>query len=231
MEDKKAILESQWLQRWFLELRDVNNSSAAIWREAWLTIYGVPITAWSYDNFFDIGSIYRKVLSIDYSRMDYARVLVITDCFFMINNPIMFTVDTKNFKVYITEETINPVEKLTRKPSEPQKHPIHESPQNDENLEISSDMDGEEQFKEDEQIQTQLKEKILAQGTINEQTVDLGKDGSYDNYELIVSPNKTVQGISPRKIQKSPRYSPSPKTHFNFNSPVGSPNNIKSLEH
>lgn len=121
MEDKKAILESQWLQRWFLELRDVNNSSAAIWREAWLTIYGVPITAWSYDNFFDIGSIYRKVLSIDYSRMDYARVLVITDCFFMINNPIMFTVDTKNFKVYITEETINPVEKLTRKPSEPQK--------------------------------------------------------------------------------------------------------------
>lgn len=127
VEDKQAMIESQWLQRWFLELRDVNNSSAAIWREVWLTIYGVPITAWSYDSFLDIGSIYGKVLSVDYSRMDYARVLVITDCFFMINNPILFTVEDKNFKVYITEESSIPVTNQPLKSNVLTKNPAPEN--------------------------------------------------------------------------------------------------------
>lgn len=227
MEDKKDFLESQWLQRWFLELRDVNNSSAAIWREAWLTIYGVPITAWSYDNFLDIGSIYGKVLSIDYSRMDYARVSVITDCFFMINNPILFTVDNKNFKVHISEETIPPMGNLSRNPSDKQKDPTPENLRNDRNLDLESDMDEDDQFKEDEQPLDESHEKPISRGTIHEQTIDLGND---DSYKLIVSPNKVVQEFSPTKVQKPPRYPSSSKVHLNFNSPVGSPININSLE-
>lgn len=54
--------------------------------------------------FSKIGSIYRKVLSVDYTRMDYARVLVITDYFLKINNPILFSIGEKTFKIFATEE-------------------------------------------------------------------------------------------------------------------------------
>lgn len=61
LEDKEAMLESKWLPRWYQELRNVNSRSASLWRETWLTIYGVPLTTWSYETFYNVGCIYGKV--------------------------------------------------------------------------------------------------------------------------------------------------------------------------
>lgn len=63
LEDKKGMLKSEWLKRWFMEIREVNPGCASIWREIILRIYGVPLGAWSYDNFFKIGNVFGKVLS------------------------------------------------------------------------------------------------------------------------------------------------------------------------
>lgn len=33
LEDKQAMIESKWLEQWFLTLQDVNNQSSSLWRE------------------------------------------------------------------------------------------------------------------------------------------------------------------------------------------------------
>ncbi|XP_057249213.1 uncharacterized protein LOC130590681 [Beta vulgaris subsp. vulgaris] len=104
IEDKEAMIGSQWLLRWFNNIQNVHGDCTTQWRQAWITIYGVPLSAWSYENFFQIGNIYGRVLSAEYSRMDYAKVLIFTDCFFQINNPLIFTLEERKFKVFITEE-------------------------------------------------------------------------------------------------------------------------------
>lgn len=46
LEEKRAIIDSKWLLQWFQALlREVNKSTATLWRETWLTIYGVPLIA------------------------------------------------------------------------------------------------------------------------------------------------------------------------------------------
>lgn len=104
LEDKEAMVASEWLLRWFMDIRDVNGSNKAIWRTTWLTIYGVPLDGWCYENFSKIGSIYGRVLSVEYARLDYARVMIITDCFFQINNPVILSIDGRKSKIFILEE-------------------------------------------------------------------------------------------------------------------------------
>lgn len=79
VEDKEAIIESQWLIKWFDDICNVNKSCAAIWRKTWINIYGMLLAAWCYDNFFKIGNIYGRVVSVEYSRMDCAKVMIIAD--------------------------------------------------------------------------------------------------------------------------------------------------------
>lgn len=62
---------------------------------------------------------------------------------------------------------------------------------------------------------------------MNHPTIDLGND---DNHKLIISPNKTINNPSTQINQKPPKFPASPKVHLVFNSPVGSPIKINSLE-
>lgn len=102
-EDKKAIMESKWLQRWFTKIINVNNKSATLWRETWLNIYGVPLVAWGYKKFFDIGCIFGRVISVNYKNYDQAQILVFTDCLFEINSKISFEVDGEKYDVHVSE--------------------------------------------------------------------------------------------------------------------------------
>lgn len=65
-EDKKHLMESQWLPQWFSVVRNVNDESAALWRATWVTVYGVPLVAWGYQNFYNIGCILGRVISVEY---------------------------------------------------------------------------------------------------------------------------------------------------------------------
>lgn len=67
------------------QIKDINNAVAAQWRQTSLKILGVPITAWNYENFHKVSSVYGKVISIDYSSFDCAKLLLITGCLFRIN--------------------------------------------------------------------------------------------------------------------------------------------------
>lgn len=117
IEDKESMIESKWLQQWFMELRNVNNSCASLWREAWINIFGVPIAAWSYDNYFKIGCIFGRVLSVEYTNFDCARILVLTDCLFKINNKMFFDIEDKRHRVFCSEDA-----KLCIHPNPAQRH-------------------------------------------------------------------------------------------------------------
>ena len=107
LEDKDAHLESNWLSTWFLKMQDVNKNSASLWRETWLTIHGVPLTAWTHGNFYKIGCIYGRVLSVDYSGYECVKILIYTDCLFKINNQLLFDIEDKRYTIFVSEN-INP---------------------------------------------------------------------------------------------------------------------------
>ena len=104
MEDKKSLLESQWLDRWFLKIKDVDCNSKALWRETWISILGVPLIAWDYENFYNLSCIFGKVISVHYKQFDCAMVKICTDCMFDINCKISMEIEGKIFSVAISEK-------------------------------------------------------------------------------------------------------------------------------
>lgn len=46
LEDKIAMIDSKWLENWFIHLENVNDSSVSIWRETRIKVYGVPLSIW-----------------------------------------------------------------------------------------------------------------------------------------------------------------------------------------
>ena len=106
IEDKKAILESNWLDNWFINLSEVNDGSASKWKETRIRIYGVPLKSWSYENFYNIGSIFGRVLSVEYSNFNVAKILLLTDCLFTINCKLILDIDGKKSKIFVSEEPI-----------------------------------------------------------------------------------------------------------------------------
>lgn len=104
LEDKQSILESKWLDRWFSSIENINNQSAALWRETWINIHGVPLVAWGYEIFYNIGCIFGKVISVNHMQFDNAKVLIYTDCLFDINCKISMEVDDRKYIIYISEK-------------------------------------------------------------------------------------------------------------------------------
>lgn len=104
LEDKQAILKSHWLDTWFTELKEIEEDNSSKWKETWIRIYGVPLKSWSYENFFNIGCVFGRVLSIEYSNFDCAKVLLLTDCLFNINCSMIFDVNGKKSKIFISED-------------------------------------------------------------------------------------------------------------------------------
>lgn len=103
MEEKIEMMNSKWLEKWFIEFRQVNDTIASQWREVILHVYGVPLTAWNYDNFHEIGSVFGRVLSIDYSQFDKSKILMITDCLFRINCKLWLDIGGTRYPIFIFE--------------------------------------------------------------------------------------------------------------------------------
>lgn len=72
--DKQAMIEGKWLDQWFLTIQDVNSQSSSLWRETRLNIYGIPLVAWSYKNFYNIGCIFGRVSS------ETTKILIVLMC-------------------------------------------------------------------------------------------------------------------------------------------------------
>ena len=102
IEDKKSMIESKWLERWFISIRNVNSQSASLWRESWLNIYGVPLIAWGHKKNYDIGCIFGRVISVNYKNYDSTQVLVYTYCLFNINCKISLEIDDKKYHIFIS---------------------------------------------------------------------------------------------------------------------------------
>ena len=144
-EDKKAIMESKWMDRWFMAIRNVNDQSASLWRETWIKIHGMPLIAWGYDNFYKIGCIFGRVLSVNYTEYDCAHVLIFTDSFSELNGKMSMSIGDKKYPVFVSEVKISkiphnsdmpppatPTSKNTKFSSVPEK--LHNHSENDEPL-------------------------------------------------------------------------------------------------
>lgn len=102
-EDKKLMMESKWLERWFTTIRNVNDHSATMWRETWLKVYGVPLIAWSYENFYKIGCIFGRVISVNYKEYDCAHILIFTDSLFELNGKMSMIIGENSHSIFVSE--------------------------------------------------------------------------------------------------------------------------------
>lgn len=100
--DKKEMMESKWLEKWFLVLRNVNDESSMMWRETWLKVSGVPLIAWGHENFYKIGCVYGRVLSVNQKNYECAYILVFTDVLFQINNKLSLDVQGKKYPIFVS---------------------------------------------------------------------------------------------------------------------------------
>ena len=107
VEEKEAFMECKWLEQWFHDIQDVAINCSAKWRKTWVNVYGVPIWGWEYENFFDIGCTFGKVLSVEMSNLNKAKILIITDCFFHINCEMALDMEGYLTKIHIFEEKDN----------------------------------------------------------------------------------------------------------------------------
>lgn len=101
LEDKKSMLESKCLERWFIAIRNVNSNNASLWREAWINIYDHPLIAWGYDNFYNVGCVFGRVISVNYENYDRAKIMVYTDFMFDINSKITVEIDGKIYCFFL----------------------------------------------------------------------------------------------------------------------------------
>lgn len=120
IEEKEAMLESKWLEKWYMEVRNAARKTSSLWRETWITIYGVPLHAWSYDNFYKIGCIFEKVLSVNQQQFEYTKILISTDCLFKINCKMALDMEGDKSKIHIWESPLSGPENQKNPPLPPE---------------------------------------------------------------------------------------------------------------
>lgn len=108
IEEKAAMIESEWLDRWFVDLRDVTVNIAQKWRNVSISIHGVPFMAWNYENFHKIGSVFGRVVSVEYANLDGAKVSLISDCLFKINCKMWLQIGEIFFPIFLFETEEKP---------------------------------------------------------------------------------------------------------------------------
>lgn len=104
IEGNDAILQSKWLDRWFADLCNINDVCASRWRKTQLKVYGVPLRGWGYENFYNIGCMFGRVLSVHHLEFDFATIQVLTDCLFLINCKMAMEFLGKQYKICISED-------------------------------------------------------------------------------------------------------------------------------
>lgn len=104
VEDKTAMIESKWLDKWFMEIINVNETIASQWRQTIMKIHSVPLTTWNYGNFHKIGSVYGRVISIDYSNYDCAKIMIITDYLFKVNCKLHMKIEGIKYPIFTFED-------------------------------------------------------------------------------------------------------------------------------
>lgn len=102
-EDKKAMIESHWLEQWFSDLRNVNDICSAKWRKTYIRIYGVPLIGRGYENFYNIGSIFGRVILVDNTNFECSNLIILTDCLFSINCKLAMEIGAKQYIICIAE--------------------------------------------------------------------------------------------------------------------------------
>lgn len=55
-------------------------------------------------NFYSIGCVFERVMSINYSRYDCDKILVISDCLFTMNCKMLFEIEDTHYKIFISED-------------------------------------------------------------------------------------------------------------------------------
>lgn len=111
LEEKQAMLESKWLEQRFINLRNVNSKVGSLWKITWISVYGILLMAWGYKNFFKIGCVFGRIISVNYSNYDCAKNLIITGNLFTINCIMLLDVEGIQFKISIFMDIILSIKK------------------------------------------------------------------------------------------------------------------------
>ncbi|GKU89866.1 hypothetical protein SLEP1_g3943 [Rubroshorea leprosula] len=98
-----------WLSQWFTDIRPWTPEEVAAERFTWLRCQGVPLHIWKSNFFETVACMFGKFVSLDgstikKSRLDVAKVLILTPLQENINKTLKIKVKNRFFQVRISEE-------------------------------------------------------------------------------------------------------------------------------
>ncbi|GKV19323.1 hypothetical protein SLEP1_g29603 [Rubroshorea leprosula] len=110
-EELKHLVEEgrDWLSQWFTDVRPWSPTEVATERFTWLRCQGVPLQIWKSCFFQSIACLFGKFVSIDgstikKSRLDVAKILILTPIQENIHRKISVKVGNDIFQIRISEE-------------------------------------------------------------------------------------------------------------------------------
>ncbi|GKU98672.1 hypothetical protein SLEP1_g11645 [Rubroshorea leprosula] len=107
---KHLVVEGhEWLAQWFTDVRPWTPEEVATKRFTWLRCQGVPLHIWKCNFFETVACMFRKFVSLNgstikKSRLDVAKILIMTPLQENINKVLKIKVKTKLFHIRISEE-------------------------------------------------------------------------------------------------------------------------------
>lgn len=98
-----------WLGSWYEEINPWMGEQAKDERFVWLSCFGMPLNAWSYSTFKDIGNIWGQFLMVDENTLKEssfvrAKILIATDHAHPIHGHLEMIVDKAKYHIRILEE-------------------------------------------------------------------------------------------------------------------------------
>ncbi|KAJ4828126.1 hypothetical protein Tsubulata_050450 [Turnera subulata] len=162
-EDMSRFLEipPEWVPLWFRSLVPWQHGMRAVNRRCWLTLRGVPLSAWCHDFFEMVGSFFGKLLQVDEDTADRrflgdACIQVLTEQGGAINRTLDATVAAQKCRIEVVESYFTAITNKRLYGGNPEADLESSAPPS----EGGDGIEGREEFGEDKNNQAQSSAEI-----------------------------------------------------------------------
>lgn len=106
---RDSIIKEKWVSNWFEEIKPWKGEQALEERFVWLACFGMPLNAWSYSTFKEIGEKWGQFLKTDEDTLNEssyvkARILIATNQIHKLEGYVDLIVDGVKYSVRVIEE-------------------------------------------------------------------------------------------------------------------------------
>lgn len=106
---RDSTIKEKWIANWFEEIKPWEGEQANAERFVWLSCYGMPLNAWAFPTFKEIGNKWGQFLQVDESTLNCssyvcAKILIATNQIHKVEGCLDLIVDKLKYSISVIEE-------------------------------------------------------------------------------------------------------------------------------